>query len=97
LIWKNQKKKELIYIPEEHLTELSSLRLWAPVNQAIVDNDMRTADAEKKRIEADQRIRLSDLKEQGLEDERAEHFEILEDQLWHFKDNISLSIYYDNM
>jgi len=31
------------------------------------------------------------------EDELPEHFEKLDDQLWHFKDNISLSIYYDNM
>eukprot|EP01124_Arcella_intermedia_P001366 TRINITY_DN1073_c0_g1_i3.p1 TRINITY_DN1073_c0_g1~~TRINITY_DN1073_c0_g1_i3.p1 ORF type:complete len:431 (+),score=79.91 TRINITY_DN1073_c0_g1_i3:55-1347(+) len=45
------------YLPDEVQTAYNSLKLWMPVKDAIVKNDLVTADEEKKKIEADQRIR----------------------------------------
>jgi len=42
-------EKEILFNSEDQLHDLSSLRLWAPVNNAIVENDMKTADSEKKK------------------------------------------------
>lgn len=43
------------YPCEEDLSPNSSLRLWKEVTQAIIDNDMETADAKKNEIENTQR------------------------------------------
>jgi len=45
------------YLPEEVQTEFNSLKLWQPVKQAIVINNMYSADEEKKKIEKAQRER----------------------------------------
>jgi len=47
----------ILYLPEEVQTAFNSLKLWMPVKEAIIKNDMSTADEEKKKIEADQRVR----------------------------------------
>lgn len=45
------------YLPLEFQGELDSFRVWKKVSEAIVANDMQTADSEKKGIEAAQRVR----------------------------------------
>jgi hypothetical protein len=82
-------EKEVYYQQEDQLQELSSLSVWKNVNEAIVDNDMKKADSEKKNIEKEQRRRIASKKENGTED-TAEYFEKNpDDQHWYFKDNIS--------
>jgi hypothetical protein len=82
------------YQTEEQLLDMASIKLWKPVNEAIVNNDMKRADQEKKGIEKDQRKRIADKKENGTE-ETADYFEKnLDDNHWYFKDNISLSEFF---
>eukprot|EP01124_Arcella_intermedia_P001365 TRINITY_DN1073_c0_g1_i2.p1 TRINITY_DN1073_c0_g1~~TRINITY_DN1073_c0_g1_i2.p1 ORF type:complete len:434 (+),score=69.82 TRINITY_DN1073_c0_g1_i2:45-1346(+) len=45
------------YLPDEVQTAYNSLKLWMPVKEAIIKNDLPTADEQKKKIEADQRVR----------------------------------------
>jgi len=51
------KDNTIEYLPEEVWTDLNSLKLWQPVKNAVVINDMVIADEEKKKIEQAQRKR----------------------------------------
>jgi len=44
------KDNTIIYLPEEVHTEFNSLKLWQPVKDAIIDNDLAVADEEKKKL-----------------------------------------------
>jgi len=92
-------KENLIsYIPTEALDPLSTLKIWVPVKDAIVVNDLDRADQEKKIIEADQRVRESQKLKDGLkyegqyfvrkETEGEEEIDIC--AKWDFKDNITI-------
>jgi len=48
---------QICYLPEEVLSDYNSLKLWKPVKDAIIINNMPLADEEKKKIEAAQRLR----------------------------------------
>jgi len=70
----NSLEQEICYMREDQLTELSTLNVWRNVNESIVLNNMREADAEKIKVESEQRKRISLKKEEGTIDE-AEYFE----------------------
>lgn len=59
----------ITYMPEDVQEEFSTLKVWVPVKNAIVDNDMVRADETKKVIEADQRVREAAKKADGLVNE----------------------------
>jgi len=98
------KDNPIVYLPEEVQSEFHSLRLWQNVKQAIIRNDMAAADEEKKKIEADQRIRQKTRLATGTwkdaqhfifhskkaEDEELTEEEELERGNWEFKQNISI-------
>jgi hypothetical protein len=87
-------EKSVFYPHEDQLSELNSLRVWRSVNDSIVEGDMKKADREKKNIEKEQRNRISERKENGLE-EVSEYFEKNpDDDHWYFKNNISLSEFF---
>jgi len=93
------------YLPEEVQSEFNSLKLWMPVKQAIIRNDMVVADEEKKKVEADQRMRQSIRRSEGTwkdakyfifkpKDSNTNHVEMEEEELekgtWEFKNNFSI-------
>jgi len=87
-------EKTVFYPHEDQQSELNSLKVWKSVNEAIVENDMKKADREKKNIEKEQRIRINEKKQNGEEDV-AEYFEKNpDDEHWYFKNNISLSEFF---
>jgi len=51
-------KSEIIYPTPLEVGELNSFRVWGTVTESIINNDMKNADLEKKRIEAEQRLRI---------------------------------------
>lgn len=73
-----------VYPPLDQLEELSSIRLWADVNRAIVENDMATADLHKNRIEEGQRIKVREREANGAEHD-ALFFHQGEDGFWQVK------------
>jgi len=77
------------YLPGNLRSELDSLRLWVPVANAIIKNNMDEADTEKKKIEADQRIRYQEKLNSVKKDEGA-YFQKGSDDKWIFRNNISL-------
>jgi len=93
------------YLPEEVQSDLNSLKLWMPVKHAIIRNDMAGADEEKKKIEADQRMRQTIRRTEGTWKD-AKHFifrpkdnianqvlteeEELEKGIWEFKNNFNV-------
>jgi len=78
------------YLPGNLRSDLDSLRLWVPVTNAIIKNNMDDADVEKKKIEADQRIRYHEkINISGKKDEGT-HFQKDSDGKWIFKNNLSL-------
>jgi len=79
----------LQYLPGHLRTELDSIRLWVPVANAIITNNMDDADVEKKKIEADQRIRYHEKLNSGKKDEGT-YFQKDSDGNWTFKNNLSL-------
>jgi len=93
LIDHSQYKEAFIqYLPKHLRTELDSLRLWVHVADAIIKNDMPTADNEKKKIEAAQRIRGAKKINAGKQDEGL-YFKRDPDSLnanWQFRYNVSL-------
>jgi len=93
LIDHSQYKEAFIqYLPKHLRSEFDSLRLWVPVVDAIIKNDMPTADNEKKKIEAAQRIRQAEKINAGKQDEGL-YFKRDPDSLnanWQFRYNISL-------
>jgi len=101
------KDNTILQLPDEVQMEFDSLRLWHPVKEAIIRNDMVVADEEKKKIEADQRIRNKTRLSNGSwkdaqyflfhskkgEEELTEEEE-LERGVWEFKNNISVDLQY---
>jgi len=82
------------YQKDDQLSEFASLRVWRGVNEAIVNNDMKRADQDKKAVEKEQRKRISERKDNGT-DELSEHFEKnSDDGHWYFKDNITLAEFF---
>jgi len=78
------------YLPPHLRSEYDSLKLWVPVADAIIKNDMARADLEKKKIEADQRIRQAEKFGAGKQDEGI-HFKRDPDSLsamWQFRYNV---------
>jgi len=93
------------YLPEEVLPEFNSLKIWMPVKHAIIRNDMVVADDEKKKVEADQRLRQSIRRAEGTwkdakyfvfqpKDNMANQLiteeEELEKGTWDFKNNFTI-------
>jgi len=77
------------YLPGNLRPDLDSLRLWVPVANAIIKNNMDDADVEKKKIEADQRIRYHEKNNNGKKDEGT-YFQKESDGKWIYKNNLSL-------
>jgi len=67
-------ENDVTYLRENQWDELTTLNVWKDVNEAIVRNDMKTADIEKIKVESEQRKRIALKREEGLMDE-SEHFE----------------------
>jgi len=96
------KDNTIFYLPAEVQTAFNSLKLWKPVKEAIINNDMTLADEEKKKIEADQRVRQKQRLSSGdwkdaqyfvfhpKEEEGLTEEEILERGVWEFKNNFSI-------
>jgi len=81
------KEAYIQYLPPSLRSEMDSMRLWVPVANAIIENDMATADEEKKKIEEDQRSRIT---EKGSENiDSGAHFQKTSGT-WKFKENLSL-------
>lgn len=57
------------YLPPKQQLPFESMRVWARSNKAIIDNDVVLADEEKKKVEAEQRLRQRAKHEGGKEDE----------------------------
>jgi len=74
----------LQYLPFDQLEPLSSVKVWAKVNKHIVENDIPSADREKKIVEQEQRKRIQERKEQNLLNE-GKYFKLNEDGTWFFK------------
>jgi len=84
-------ENDVTYLRENQWDELTTLNVWKDVNEAIVRNDMKTADIEKIKVESEQRKRIALKREEGLMDE-SEHFEKnTKNDRWIFRDNINLS------
>jgi len=105
------KENTISYLPEEVQNPFNSLKLWMPVKEAIIKNDMAVADEEKKKIEADQRIRQrtrlatsawKDAQYFLFQASRHEENQVLtqEEELenghWEFKNNFSIDQEYIN-
>jgi len=99
----NYKDNTILHIPQEVQSPFSSLKLWRPVKEAIIKNDMTVADEEKKKIEAEQRIRQRTRLETGAwKDSQYFQFsnknpevglteeEEVQRGTWEFKDNFSI-------
>jgi len=83
--------RKVYYQKESDLSELSSLRVWRLVNEAIINNDMKAADTEKKIIEEEQRRRIATKKETNSMN-MAQYFEQNpDDQNWHLKENLNFN------
>jgi len=81
------KEAYIQYLPPSLRSEMDSMRLWVPVANAIIENDMATADEEKKKIEEAQRSRIT---EKGSENiDSGVHFQKTSGT-WKFKENLSL-------
>jgi len=81
------KEAYIQYLPPSLRPEMDSMRLWVPVANAIIENDMATADEEKKKIEEAQRSRIT---EKGSENiDSGVHFQKTSGT-WKFKENLSL-------
>jgi len=63
------KKKNPQFLKDHQMNDLSSCKVWGEVNEAIVQNDMRTADAEKYVVEDDQRRRMKEKVSEDLLDD----------------------------
>jgi len=50
-------KNEIIYPTPMEVPDLNSFKVWGTVTESIINNDMKIADIEKKRIESEQRKR----------------------------------------
>jgi len=87
------KEAYIQYLPGHLRPEFDSLRLWVPVVDAIIKNDMNTADQEKKKIEENQRVHLAEKISTGKEDEGTYFKKVLDstDATWQFKNNVSVS------
>eukprot|EP01123_Difflugia_compressa_P012585 TRINITY_DN543_c2_g1_i1.p1 TRINITY_DN543_c2_g1~~TRINITY_DN543_c2_g1_i1.p1 ORF type:complete len:439 (+),score=74.10 TRINITY_DN543_c2_g1_i1:120-1436(+) len=104
----NYKDNTIIYLPTEVQSQFNSLKLWAPVKDAIIKYDLAVADEEKKKIEADQRNRqrerlLNDawkdsqffiFREKGDPIEGESQEEVLDRGAWNFKNNFSIDMQY---
>lgn len=82
------------YPPVSAQVEMDSLRLWKPASDAIIDNDLYTADQEKIKVETSQRSRERARKEAGLP-YHAKFFVNAEDDdesaNWRFKDEVTVN------
>jgi hypothetical protein len=87
---------KLSYPHPDQLPDLSSYSVWNEVNEAIVADDMPKADQIKVVIEQDQRDRITNQKENNTEF-LGSHYQMDENGIWHFLNNISLSQYWDNI
>lgn len=74
------------YPEEKDLGEFSSIRLWKEVNDAIINNDLPTADAHKNKIEEAQRARVRDREANNAQHESFYFEQILETNFWKVKD-----------
>jgi len=83
------KEAYIQYLEPSLRPELDSMRLWVPVAKAIIDNDMATADEEKKKIEEAQRVRKT---EKENNDSGTYFYKNDSDSnvKWKFKGNLSL-------
>eukprot|EP01128_Nolandella_sp_AFSM9_P010069 TRINITY_DN685_c0_g1_i1.p1 TRINITY_DN685_c0_g1~~TRINITY_DN685_c0_g1_i1.p1 ORF type:complete len:932 (+),score=257.28 TRINITY_DN685_c0_g1_i1:84-2798(+) len=80
------------YLHPKYRTRFESMEVWKNVNKAILDSDMKTADSEKKKVEAEQRVREAKKKEAGLMDQ-CYYFVRDPDSLeanWEFRDNLEI-------
>lgn len=83
------------FLPREHQDSLASVQCWRKVYQAIIDNDMPTADREKKIVEQDQRDRSKLREQQGTLD-RGLYFAKSSDGLWEYSASQSVLNYLKN-
>jgi len=91
LIDHSQLKEAYIeYLPSQLRPEFDSLRLWVPVANAIIKNDMITADQEKKKIEEAQRVRLAEKNGSENQEEGTYFRKDPNSTTWQFKDNVSV-------
>jgi len=84
---------DISYPPADSLVPNNSLRQWREVSNAIVKNDMITADIAKKKIEQLQRIREKKREQEGEEYEGT-YFEakvVNEKKVWEAKENIRIN------
>jgi len=83
----------ITYPPPSCQVEMDSLRLWKPAADAIIANDLYTADAEKIKVETAQRAREKERKDAHLP-YTAKFFKNAEDDEesahWTFKNEISV-------
>eukprot|EP01130_Rhizamoeba_saxonica_P005751 TRINITY_DN2281_c0_g1_i1.p1 TRINITY_DN2281_c0_g1~~TRINITY_DN2281_c0_g1_i1.p1 ORF type:complete len:376 (-),score=104.95 TRINITY_DN2281_c0_g1_i1:109-1236(-) len=78
----------LQYADEEHYQQFDSLNVWTKVKNAIIENDMKVADEEKKLIEKEQRERIKQMTEEELNN--GQFFVKSEEGVWEFQNNITL-------
>jgi len=84
------KEAYIEYLPKQLRPEFDSLRLWVPVANAIIKNDMITADQEKKKIEEAQRVRLAEKNGSENQEEGTYFRKDPNSTTWQFKDNVSV-------
>jgi len=70
-------ENKIYYLPTAAQKPFSTLNVWVPVKDAIIKNDMPVADEEKKKIEADQRVRQAAKKAAG-EMEKGNYFDFVQ-------------------
>jgi len=63
------KKASLSYLPRAAQSPFESIQVWREANEAIVANDIVTADTHKKKVEAAQRVRQKQRIDAGLMNE----------------------------
>jgi len=78
------------YLPRNLRTEFDSLRLWVPVVEEIIKDDMEQADLEKKKIEAAQRVRSAEKKTAKKLDEGIYFKRESGSDIWQFRNNVSV-------
>jgi len=84
---------DISYPPANSLVPNNSLRQWREVTEAIVKNDMATADIAKKKIEQLQRVREKKREQEGEEYEGT-YFEakvVNDKKIWEAKENIRIN------
>jgi len=84
------KESYIDYLPRNLRTEYDSLRLWVPVVNEIIKDDMEQADLEKKTIEAAQRVRSAEKKSAKKLDEGIYFKRDSGNDTWQFRNNVSV-------